>query len=80
MRDTFQAYISIFLDEMEDCAMRVRKLVVDAPERASLRRQKMHGGYFSCDLCTANPENIRIPNKRGSKFSYLWYYYLMLRA
>ena len=69
MKENFQAYLSMFLDEMEECSMKVRKLVVDAPERATLRRQKMHGGYFSCDLCTANPENVRIPNKRGSKLA-----------
>ena len=67
MKDRFEGYISNFIEEMKSAGMVLQKLVLDAPERATCRKQKMHGGYYSCDLCIANPENMRIPGKKGSK-------------
>ena len=62
----FEAYISNFLDELIECSVKLDKVVGDAPERAFLRNLKLHGGYFSCDLCLANPESISNGGK-GSK-------------
>ena len=67
MKVNFQVYVASFLEELNDASIKVLKLVADAPERASNRLQKQHGGYYSCDLCTANPENIAIPGKKGSE-------------
>ena len=67
MKAQFEAYISNFLEEMQATPMVLKKVVLDAPERATCRKQKMHGGYYSCDVCIANPENMQIPGKRGSK-------------
>ena len=69
MKDHFEGYVSNFLEEMAAASMKLKKLVVDAPERATCRKQKMHGGYYSCDICVANPENYSIPGRRGSKFN-----------
>ena len=66
-KEKFEGYISNFLTEMTEANMTLKKLVLDAPERATCRKQKMHGGYFSCDLCVANPENYTVPGRRGSK-------------
>ena len=68
MKQNFEAYLSNFLSEVKDCGLKVLKLVADAPERASCRHQKQHGGAFSCDLCLANPQSMAIPGKRGSKY------------
>ena len=64
----FEVYIESIIEELIDCDLRLDKLVCDAPERASARKQKQHGGYYCCDLCVANPENHRIPGKQASKF------------
>ena len=69
MKDSFEGYVSNFLEEMASASMNLKQLVVDAPERATCRKQKMHGGYYSCDICIANPENFPIPGRRGSKFT-----------
>jgi len=68
MKTNFEAYISNFIDEMNSCGLSLKKLIVDAPERATCRKQKMHGGFHACDLCLANPVNMKIPGRKGSKF------------
>ena len=70
MRENFDAYVANFISEINDSSLHLKKVVMDAPERAACRQQKQHGGYYSCDLCTANPDNVQIPGKRGSE-SYL---------
>ena len=67
MKESFEAYIANFLEEMESENMKLNKVIVDAPERAYCRKQKSHGGFNSCDLCLANPESYRVPGSRGSK-------------
>lgn len=64
MKAEIEAYISIFLDKLAQEDLKLLKVVLDAPERASLRKQKLYGGYFSCDICLANPENIRTKGKQ----------------
>ena len=71
MKENFEVYVSNFISEMKDAGMILDKVVLDAPERALCRHQKSHGGYFSCDICVANPESIRIPGKAGSKYTKL---------
>lgn len=81
MKPVFEMYLENLIDEFKDSHIQVKKLVLDAPERAACRKQKQHGGYFSCDLCLANPENIDTQNRRhhehdndrrrGSMFHYL---------
>lgn len=66
-KDAFDAYLSVFLDELVQEGLELDKAVADAPERANLRKQKLYGGYSSCDLCLANPENIRNEKGTGSK-------------
>ena len=68
MKENFEVYISNFIDELKEADIRLSKVVLDAPERALCRHQKSHGGYFSCDLCYASPENIPIPGEKGSKY------------
>ena len=67
MKENFEMYISSLLDQLQEHDITFKKLVLDAPERAACRKQKQHGGYYSCDLCEANPENVKIPGKSGSK-------------
>lgn len=66
MKPEIEAYICHFLDKLLDADIHLDKVVLDAPERASFRKQKLHGGYFCCDLCLANPESISTGN--GCKF------------
>ena len=68
MKANFEGYVKDLLKQLEDHDILLRKLVVDAPERAACRKQKQHGGYYSCDVCEATPENIWIPGKRGCKY------------
>lgn len=70
-KDAFDAYFAVFLEELSDEGLQVDKAVGDAPERANLRKQKLYGGYSSCDLCLANPENIRNERGTGSMFMVL---------
>lgn len=67
MKDYFEAYLSLFLDKLVEANVALKKAVADAPERARLKCTKGHGGYFSCDWCLANPENIRIDGRNGCK-------------
>ena len=71
MKANFEAYISNFIEEMCEARMNLKKLIVDAPERASCRKQKMDGGYHCCDICLANPKNHKIPGTCGSKLCVL---------
>ena len=66
-KQNFEAYVSNFIEELQQCGLKVLKLVADAPERAASRHQKQHGGAFSCDVCIADPQNMAIPGKRGCK-------------
>ena len=68
MKLNFETYIASLLEQLRDNDIRLEKLVLDAPERAACRKQKQHGGYYSCDVCEANPENMAIPGKRGCKY------------
>ena len=67
MKNYFEAYLGIFLDKLVEANVSLDKAVADAPERARLKAFKTYGGYFSCDWCLANPENISIEGRRGSK-------------
>ena len=67
MKANLDVYVRSLLDELDHLGLKVEKVILDAPERAAAWKQKQHGGYYSCDLCLANPENIQIPGKRGSK-------------
>lgn len=73
-KDAFDAYFSVFLGELEAEMIHLDKAVGDAPERANLRKQKLYGGYSSCDLCLANPENIR--NERGTGSKSITFFYI----
>ena len=68
MKPSFEVYLSSILAEFDHLDMIVDKVILDAPERAAARKQKQHGGYYSCDWCLANPENIQIEGKRASKY------------
>ena len=67
MRATFQDYLGDVLQQIKDENCHLDKVVVDAPERAACRRQKLHGGFYSCDLCLANPDSVLLPGSRCSK-------------
>jgi len=68
MSELIESHFESYLKGIVDAGLIIKKAVLDAPERAACRRQKMHGGYYSCDVCTANPENIPLPGgKRGCK-------------
>ena len=67
LKDYFEVYLEGLLEEIVAASCSVKKAVLDAPERAACRKQKQHGGYFSCDMCYANPENIQIHGGRSSK-------------
>jgi len=67
LKENFNIYLSTIVKQLGEAGLTIDKLVVDAPERAAIRQQKQHGGYHSCDLCVCNPENLKIPGKRGSK-------------
>ena len=67
MKERLDIYVSSILDEFSHEGLRLSKIVLDAPERAAARKQKQHGGYYSCDYCLANPENYKVPGKRGSE-------------
>ena len=58
MKVNFEMYVKSLLDQLNTNGIKLEKLVLDAPERAACRKQKQHGGYYSCDLCEANPENV----------------------
>ena len=66
MKPSFEVYVSSLLDELEQLEIQVEKVILDAPERAAARKQKQHGGYYSCDWCLATPENFAIEGKRAS--------------
>ena len=72
MKDSMDVYLQSLLEEFDSSNLQIEKVVMDAPERAAWRKQKQHGGYYSCDFCVANPENIQIPGKRGSKCHLIW--------
>jgi hypothetical protein len=65
----FEGYVENFIEEAQNCGLTIKKLVADAPERAHWRKQKGHGGYHSCNVCTANPVTIAVPGKKSSKLS-----------
>ena len=67
MRKYFDAHLHILLTNLKEENLNIVKIIADAPERAALRNQKQHGGYFSCDICLANPENFRMEGSRASK-------------
>ena len=67
LRHYFEVYLEGLLEDIVSCSTTIKKAVLDAPERAACRKQKQHGGYFSCDMCYANPENLASQEGRGSK-------------
>ena len=67
MKLHLDVYLESFLDEVLNSGYKLKNLILDAPERASCRKQKQHGGYYSCDLCLANPENENFVGNRGMK-------------
>ena len=67
MKTNFEGHLQSVIEQLEVNGLQLKKLVLDAPERAACRKQKQHGGYHSCDLCEANPENVKIPGKKGCK-------------
>jgi hypothetical protein len=75
MSVNFEAYVENFIEEAEDCGLAIKKLVADAPERAHWRKQKAHGGFHSCDVCTANPITMKIPGKNSSNLSLKWKFF-----
>jgi len=68
-RHRVDAYIARFIQDLKDMARTVEDMFLDAPERAVVRQQKGHGGYFCCDLCIANPVSIPSGNGTSSKFT-----------
>ena len=70
MKHWVDAYMSLFVLELVDLGQPVEHMVMDAPERANVRKQKAHGGYYSCDLCMANPTSIRVGNGNASKYTH----------
>jgi hypothetical protein len=77
MAINFEAYVDNFIAEAEECGLSIKKLVADAPERAHWRKQKAHGGFHSCDVCTANPVTMTIPGRQScnNNFSLEFYHY-----
>jgi len=67
MKNDIEKYMAAYLKEIEDAGLRVIRAVLDAPERALCRRQKQHGGFFSCDVCVANPISLTNERNKGSK-------------
>ena len=67
MKSTFQNDLSEVLEQISAENCHLDKVVVDAPERAACRRQKLHGGFYSCDMCVANPDSVVLPGSRISK-------------
>jgi hypothetical protein len=50
--------------------VRLRRVVADAPMRASIRMQKQHGAYYSCDYCTERATAIEISCSPKRVFPY----------
>ena len=67
MKSSFQTYLGDVLAQITEENLHLDKVVVDAPERAACRRQKLHGGFYSCNLCVANPDSVTLPGSRCSK-------------
>lgn len=64
-KQTFECYLTEFIEELNDLGLRISLVVMDAPERSTCRKQKQHGGFYSCDTCYANPENYQTPGRTG---------------
>ena len=67
LKGLFLRYVTRLNRQIVRAGLRIRKTILDAPERAFLRGQTQHGGYFSCDICLANPISIDLPGNRGKK-------------
>ena len=65
MHQYVEEQVKKYLEDIQQEGLSIKKAVLDAPERAACRRQKQHGGYYSCDVCTENPRHLPYENRRG---------------
>lgn len=47
--------LASFVKEVNECRVRLRLVLADAPMRAKIRGLKSHSGYHSCDYCFRSP-------------------------
>ena len=67
-KPTFECYLHSFIEEANELGITITLAVLDAPERATCRKVKQHGGYHSCDTCYANPVNYQTPGRSGCEY------------
>ncbi len=52
-----------FLHELSKTSLRLRRVIADAPKRASLQGLKQHSATFACPYCVARKENGVFPSR-----------------
>ena len=57
-RPTVEDMFSSIIRQLIDLGIKVDHFAADAPMRAFLRNQKLHSGYYSCDICCIKGEYV----------------------
>jgi hypothetical protein len=66
--DTVESLFWPVVQACVDLELIIDKIIADAPERANLRKQVNHNGFYGCDFCEEKGDNKLISVVRGVKW------------